>query len=182
MPDLYSTRGRALKLVKLQNEPGLSVITQLRQALGANFGRVVDLFRDLDEDGNGSVSRSEFRSVLPMLGLQVHREDADAFFDTLDTDRSGGIDYDELHNKLRAGAEVTLDASLHPGAAGRIATVSLNTNSLRSGVLMDNISGVLGLDTQLSIDSDDSVAEQLRDALGSSMSRVVDLFREWCGA
>ena len=136
MPDLYSTRGRALKLVKLQNEPGLSVITQLRQALGANFGRVVDLFRDLDEDGNGSVSRSEFRSVLPMLGLQVHREDADAFFDTLDTDRSGGIDYDELHNKLRAGAEVTLDASLHPGAAGRIATVSLNTNSLRSGVLM----------------------------------------------
>ena len=56
------------------DESGGPLIDQLRNALASNFGRVVDLFKDWDDDGNGMVNRTEFRKVLPMLGLKVDRE------------------------------------------------------------------------------------------------------------
>ena len=31
--------------------------------------RVIDLFREWDEDGDGTVSKKEFRKAVPMLGL-----------------------------------------------------------------------------------------------------------------
>jgi Ca2+-binding EF-hand superfamily protein len=33
--------------------------------------RVIDLFREWDEDGSGTVSKKEFRKAMPMLGLQL---------------------------------------------------------------------------------------------------------------
>ena len=42
---------------------------QLRDALSANAVRVIDLFRDWDEDCSGTVSKREFRKALPMLGI-----------------------------------------------------------------------------------------------------------------
>ena len=39
--------------------------------LTTNAVRVIDLFREWDEDGDGVVSKKEFRRAMPMLGLQV---------------------------------------------------------------------------------------------------------------
>ena len=170
----------ALTLLKLQAEPGLDVVTQLRQALGANYGKVTDLFRDLDEDGNGFITRQEFARMLPMIGLGVSRRDADAFFNTLDADGSGEIDFAELNDKLRAGADVKLDEKLVDGAAGRIEIVSMNAAALRGGVLLNNLSSVLGVGAELHADNASyTVSEQLRDALNSNLARVIDLFHEW---
>ena len=33
--------------------------------------RVIDLFREWDEDGDGTVSKKEFRKAMPLLGLEV---------------------------------------------------------------------------------------------------------------
>ena len=66
-------------------------------------------------------------------------------------------------------------------AGDRVEMVSLNTTSLRSGKLLDDISGVFGANAFLSLDeaSGATVGNQLRDALGLNLTRVIDLFREW---
>ena len=44
---------------------------QLRDALVTNAVRVIDLFREWDEDGDGTVSKKEFRKAVIHLGLEV---------------------------------------------------------------------------------------------------------------
>ena len=55
----------------LEEESDLTVAQQLKLALSKNAGRVIDLFREWDTDGDGTVSRKEFRKALPALGLGV---------------------------------------------------------------------------------------------------------------
>ena len=56
------------------------------------------------------VSKAEFRKALPLLGFDADAGGRgglaalDALFDTFDADRSGAIEYDELHRLLRKGA------------------------------------------------------------------------------
>ena len=52
----------------------------LRQSLGVHHAQLVRLFREWDEDGDGCVSRQEFRQVMPMLGLRATREEIDELF------------------------------------------------------------------------------------------------------
>ena len=47
---------------------GKTIQQLLREALTANATRVVDLFRDWDVDGNGTISRREFRGAIIALG------------------------------------------------------------------------------------------------------------------
>ena len=75
---------------------------QLRDALQKNLARVIDLFREWDDDGNGTVSKREFRLALPMLGLVgCPANVADELFDSFDKDGGGSVDYDELSRALR---------------------------------------------------------------------------------
>jgi len=78
-----------------------SVAEQLRDALVANSMRVIDLFREWDEDGDGNVDRHEFRRAMPLLGLHAAREHIDALFDSFDADASGSIGFRELNRMLR---------------------------------------------------------------------------------
>ena len=67
----------------------------MRQALHSQLGRCVDLFREWDEDGSGTITAREFRHALPLLGLDLSRTDSDALFASLDADGSGTIEYGE---------------------------------------------------------------------------------------
>jgi hypothetical protein len=78
-----------------------SVQEQLRDALVANSLRVIDLFREWDEDGNGVISRSEFRRALPILGLRAAPQAINALFDEFDADGSGEISFRELNRLVR---------------------------------------------------------------------------------
>ena len=62
---------------------------QIRDALSKNAVRVIDLFRDWDDDESGAVSKKEFRHAMRQFGLDVPRADVDAVFDSFDMDRSG---------------------------------------------------------------------------------------------
>ena len=66
-----------------------AVAAALREALSANATRVINLFRQWDEDGSGSVDKREFRAVGPLLaesvGDEVTRAQLDALFDSFDT-------------------------------------------------------------------------------------------------
>jgi len=66
-----------------------------------NASRVIDLFREWDEDGDGTVSKKEFRKAIIHLGLQVPPATADELFDSFDLDGSGSVNFRELNSLLR---------------------------------------------------------------------------------
>ena len=76
---------------------------QLRDALSKNAVRVIDLFRDWDDDQSGSVSKKEFRKAMNQFGLDAHKKEVEALFDSWDPDGSGSIEYKELNKLLRRG-------------------------------------------------------------------------------
>ena len=106
-----------------------SVAQQLRDILSKNAVRVVDLFREWDEDGNGSVSKKEFRKAMPLLGFDAPRAVVDEVFDSFDPDGGGAISIDELNKALRRGGEGKLAADLQAGARGKIETASRNKST-----------------------------------------------------
>merc|ERR1711998_771118 len=67
----------------------LSIQEQLRNLLTANSVRVIDLFRQWDDDDNGTIDKKEFRKAITALGFKAPKPEIDALFDTFDTDRSG---------------------------------------------------------------------------------------------
>ena len=136
---------------------------QLRDALTKNAVRVIDLFREWDDDNSGSVSRHEFAKAMAALGYDGQPEDIDCVYDSLDPDGSGSLEYKEMNALLKRSVEIC--PALKPGAAGEIMLESKNKVALRKGKLDSNDSNLLqGLD--LDEASDKSVAEQVSlDAL-----------------
>ena len=86
-----------------------SVQQQLQRILLRSRARVMDLLREWDDDGSGTVTASEFHGALAALGYEAERPDVEALFELFDFDGSGKIDYGELHAALRDGA-AALDA------------------------------------------------------------------------
>ena len=96
----------------VDEESGKSVAEQLRDALSKAAVRVIDLFRDWDDDGDGVVTRKEFHKAMADLGFNVPKAEIDALFTEWDPDGSGSLDHKELTKRLRAGSAVKLDARL----------------------------------------------------------------------
>ena len=68
-----------------------------------HLGRAIDLFRIIDTNSDGVVSKIEFHLALSKLQLESvpTRAVSDALFDECDLDGSGAIEYKELHQLLR---------------------------------------------------------------------------------
>ena len=60
-----------LGAVDIDEDSGVPIGEQLKQALLRHAGRVMDLFREWDEDGDGHITRKEFRSAMVRMGLEV---------------------------------------------------------------------------------------------------------------
>ena len=169
-------KATTLRNVALDKSSDKSVAVQLRDTLSQQAVRVIDLFREWDEDGDGTVSKKEFRKAMPLLGLgDISRDEIDKLFDEWDPDGSGSLELKELNKCLRRGAEVQLDASMQAGAAGEIKLKAETKHQLRKGPSRGTTLRKIDLDEQ----SGKSYAAQLRDALTEQAVRVIDLFREW---
>ncbi|TPP64325.1 Calcyphosin protein [Fasciola gigantica] len=71
----------------------------LRGANGIHgFGR---LFRIMDDDGNRSLSREEFKKGCHDYGCDLSVEEYDTLFEMIDKDNTGTIDFEELLKALR---------------------------------------------------------------------------------
>ena len=77
---------------------------KLREALLNNADKLSRKFKEWDEDGDGGVSKVEFRKAVPQMGIPmmvgIPPEDIDELFDALDVDGSGSISYKELKKLL----------------------------------------------------------------------------------
>ena len=156
------------------------IFFSLRDSLARSSSRVVDLFREWDEDESGSVDLREFRKAIGALGFDAPREEVEAVFKQLDKDGSGSIQYKELNAMLRVGAGSALDAALLPGAAGEISIASENRHALRRGKMSGTKGGVLATSVKLAPAADgQSVVDQLVEILNQNAVRVIDLFRSW---
>lgn len=78
-----------------------AVIAALRAALASKLGRVIDLFREWDEDQSGFISISEFAWAMQAVGLNGSPAEHKLLFDSLDKDQSGTLEYNELKSSLR---------------------------------------------------------------------------------
>jgi hypothetical protein len=101
-----------------------SVAEQLRDALSKSAVKVVDLFKDWDKDGNGKVSKEEFRKAMGLLGFSVPAEDIDALFDSWDPDGSGVLSMGELDKQL-SEHKAQLEAQRKARALKRTQTASV---------------------------------------------------------
>ena len=101
-----------------------SVAEQLRDALSKSAVKVVDLFKDWDKDGNGKVSKEEFRKAMGLLGFSVPAEDIDALFDSWDPDGSGVLSMGELGEQL-SEHKAQLEAQRKARALKRTQTASV---------------------------------------------------------
>ena len=135
-------------------------VPQLREILSNNAMRVIDLFREWDDDNSGSVSKKEFRKAMTMLGFEVPKSEVDALFDVWDPDGSGQLTMDELQTQLRRGADVELDAKLRAGAMGRIETEKTNKVALRKDKV-DRADSTMLQGVNIDEASEKSVAEQV---------------------
>jgi Ca2+-binding EF-hand superfamily protein len=145
-----------------------SVQTLLREALTQNATRVSDLFREWDNDGNGTISKREFRAAIAALGYGAPRAEVDKLFDELDSDGSGLIAYRELVRVLRRGAgdEIEISAELQAGAV-EFDAEGKNRFALREHA-RDGARARAGIVATI---------PALKEALDSNLMRVVDLMR-----
>ena len=84
---------------------------QVRAALQKHLQRVITLFHSWDENGDGKVSKAEFRKALRALGFEGVDTELDALFDEFDADGGGSIEYQELNAMLRQGERFQTDES-----------------------------------------------------------------------
>ena len=90
--------------VKLDRSSGVPIPEQLRTILSANAVRVIDLFRQWDDDESGVIDFDEFAGAMHYLGFSVSRAELQELFSAFDPDGSGSIEYRELNTLLRKRA------------------------------------------------------------------------------
>ena len=106
--------------VKLEATSDKSLQEQLKEVMAANNAKLIDLFREWDDDGNGALDKKEMRKAVAALGYDAPRKDIDAIFDSLDTDNSGMIEFHELKaalsEKAAKRAKTTVEQSQRFGS------------------------------------------------------------------
>ena len=116
--ELVATAEKAEQdLADLKKEQSLA----LKVAGKTKNARAIELAKKWDLQGNGSVSRVDFRTNVRNLGLKAEDAEIDALFARMDDDGSGSMDLGELRTalqKLQDEAEKAADVT------GKVATVA----------------------------------------------------------
>lgn len=56
----------------------------------------MDLFKSMDTDGNGVISKEELIAAFYSRGVKMDWAEADELFKQVDTDQDGSLSFDEL--------------------------------------------------------------------------------------
>lgn len=139
------------------------VSKEIQELLHESWSRVIDLFRRMDVDENGSISRDEFADGLAELGFAFSDEaELAAVFDQYDPDGSGAVTFEEMNTKLRAAARNEVGP---PVEMEEEPTLTAKEERVIPRV-------VKGMGDALML------SKELRLQLQRSWSRVIDLFRK----
>jgi len=78
-----------MPLTDLTQEQFYAIIKQ-------NAKQMAAMFKEIDEDGDGIISKTEFRKAIPLLGVSVPKSDIDELFNKIDKSGDGSIDSSEF--------------------------------------------------------------------------------------
>jgi vacuolar protein 8 len=103
------------------------------RALGVDRRRkLLDIFRDLDVNGDGSITMQEFIQRSVEKGIDESKTgDLGKLFEEIDVNSDRAIAYSELRKMLRAIRKIDLPAQLRPGGAGPVELEAKNATALR---------------------------------------------------
>ena len=85
------------------------VLDMLRNLFSSSPEKMMELFREIDESGDGLVSRQEFALACRALSLSLPKKELKMLFQTLDPDGSGSIEYHEMRGALGIKTDVQTD-------------------------------------------------------------------------
>ncbi|KAL5008535.1 hypothetical protein ScPMuIL_014116 [Solemya velum] len=71
-------------------------MTKLKKYVSEAGYRIIDLFKDMDKDGNMSITRDEFLRKIKTAGVELTEEQSDILINRLDQDGDGTIDWREM--------------------------------------------------------------------------------------
>ena len=97
---------------------------QIRDYLSQRAVRVIELFRQWDDDGTGKIEKKEFRIGMKELGLNVSKALMNELFDSWYKDKSGIITIEELQKLLRRGVSVNARNSASGVTLAMLSTVT----------------------------------------------------------
>ena len=87
--------------VTLDASSGIALQEQLVDILSEHGVKLIDLFREWDEDGNGALDKKEVRRAVAALGYEAPRSEVDALFDSIDVDKGGMIEFEEFKKAIK---------------------------------------------------------------------------------
>lgn len=170
--------GNILGTISLKKDALDTLPEQIRMALHKRHVRVIDLFRQLDVDGSGSVSMVEFVKAMREIGLQAPTDSIAAVFHSFDPDHSGSIEYQELHNLLVRS--VQKHPRLEPLKTKAETSVPLRKQAVNKSDA--NVLGDVGKKAMAELSKeaplDETVPNLIRSVLQAKLVRVIDLFRQ----
>ena len=154
----------------------------LHDTLQKSSRRIVELFRAWDDDRSGKIDEDEFWRGVRTLGFDVSREACSAYFQLLDSDHSGSIEYSEIAELMNASkGRVQTRRNLekmakHQADHSRMAKPT--AKAMNRSYVSARVSVVPEF-VKLEPRDDISVQEQLHGLLKQHSVRLIDLFRQW---
>ena len=154
----------------------------LHETLQKSSRRIVELFRAWDDDSSGKIDEDEFWRGVRALGFDVSREACSAYFQLLDSDLSGSIEYSEIAELMNASkGRVQTRRNLekmakHQADHSRMAKPT--AKAMNRSYISARVSVVPEF-VKLEPRYDISVQEQLHGLLKQHSVKLIDLFRQW---
>jgi hypothetical protein len=102
-----------------------------------------DLFSQIDANGDGEISKSEFENALGAGGTNLAQ--ADDVFNKLDTNGDGSVSMSELSSTLKGAGGKGGHHHAHAGGFGDGTSGSSGTNVASSNPLLQGLQGASGI-------------------------------------
>jgi len=166
-----------LRTVRLIYDPNIPVVDQLREGLKISNTRVMDLFRDMDTDRDGRISKKDFRKAFLEMGPDFPPEVVEQLFDDFDPDKSGEIEFGELDKFLRRSSS---PAGAAAGPAGKLGIGGAAAKLASKGKMVKglaNLKGKKGAGAGAEADATDVAGSGKRDFTSNMKIRSDDFFK-----
>lgn len=124
--------------VRAQADRARAAVTHVRRAsTNASFDMsseegIRSAFKMFDTDGNGFITKSEFRQIMGKLGDQLSKKDTEALIHQADTNGDGQIDYDEFVRMMMERAHCVHESALEIESGGESKALEGGTSPMQT--------------------------------------------------